>query len=119
MDFVERKGVRWPCVSGRDAEGGELRLVMDGRELRETSGDHERFLERLVGECEGGGNPVGCGEQGWVAGVDGEMWLLGCGWRIYYCYVCEMGSNRLSITSEPGTGESSPILICFWYTFYN
>lgn len=55
MDFVEKNGVRWPCVLGREGEGGELRLVMDGRDLRETSADHERFLERLVGNARGVG----------------------------------------------------------------
>lgn len=55
MDFVKRNGLRWPCVLWREGEGGELRLVMDERELRETSADHGRFLERLVGNARGVG----------------------------------------------------------------
>lgn len=52
---MKTNDVRWPCVLGREGEGGELRLVMDERELRETSADHERFLDRLAGNALGVG----------------------------------------------------------------
>ena len=50
---MKKSGIRWPCVLGREGIGGEMKLVMDQKELRETSGDHERFLERLVGNARG------------------------------------------------------------------